>query len=319
MAKLTLNALKAIVNTELDVNKISVDAPFDADTETLTGLLVKVGEQYSIDSSFQDKLGHLTHNYLEYGTTVEEWFNDLRLPVPHDPNGSTNMAPKDPTFQEVVYSYELPKYVSDTTVRNEDIKKGFLGQSEFSTLTASIMKKLYDSQTLHRYAVKRQLIGRAADAFVAGGLASKLAVPNSTATIEAFAKMVKNKVEEMVDLITEDNNLRGVPARADSLTLYVLPGIRSIIDIDLLAGAFNMDKAQLPVNIVVLEDFGTVTDEGIWAFLVDDRGIRLYPSQNEADSDRNGQGGFTNFYLKEAYTAIYSKVVNGHVFTTSEV
>ena len=48
MAKLTLNALKAIVNTELDVNKISVDAPFDADTETLTGLLVKVGDRKSV-------------------------------------------------------------------------------------------------------------------------------------------------------------------------------------------------------------------------------------------------------------------------------
>lgn len=324
MAKLTIPTLKALVNTEVSASLISVDTPFVPGYETLTGLLVKIGEQYSIDSNFQDKLGHLTHRNLEFGTTVEEWFNNLRLPVAHDPTGSTNMAPKDPTFEDVAYSYVLPKYVADTTVRNEDIKRGFLGRAEFESLTASIMKKLYDAQSLHRYFVKKQLIGRFIQAIPVNSATStmrtELAQPTDTASVETFAKQVKDAVESLSDLITETNNLRGVPARADALSLYVKPGLRSVIDIDLLAGAFNENKAQIPVNIIVLEDFGDIPGDNInenaWALLVDDRGLRVYPSQNEADFDKNGQGGFTNYYLKEAYTVIYSKVVNAHVWVT---
>lgn len=319
MAKLTVATLKSLVNTEVSASLIAQDSPFVPTYETLTGLLVKIGEQYSIDSEFEDKLGHLTHRTLEFGNTVEEWFNNLTLPVAHDPTGATNMAPKDPSFEDVAYSYQLPKYVAETTVRNEDIKKGFLSRAEFEALTAKIMKKLYDSQTLHRYFVKKQLIGRFIEAIGSTAtMREELAMPTDTATAETWAKKVKNKVEDMVDLITEDYNLRGVPARSPKLTLYVKPGLRSVLDIDLIAGAFNKDKAEIPVKMIVLEDFGTIAggNADAWALLVDDRGLRVYPSQNESDFDRNGQGGFTNYYLKEAYTAVYSKVINAFVWVT---
>jgi len=334
MPKLTIATLKALVATELDVDRIAIDSPFVPSYETLTGLLVKIGEQYSIDSNFEDKLSYLTHRNLDFGTTVEEWFNDIRLPVPHDRNGSTNMAPKDPTFQDVAYSYQLDKYVADTTMRNADIKKGFLGREQFEALTASIMKKLYDAQSLHRYFVKKQLIGRFINAIPANGtvvngqvinMRTVIAQPTDTASAESWAKALKDKVEAMTDLITQENNLRGVPARSPELTFYALPKLKSVIDIDLLAGAFNKEKAEIPVKIMTLEDFGdlaTLVDESedpvlnanAWGLLVDDRGLRVYPSEVESDQDRNGQGGFTNFYLKEAYTCVFSKVVNAHVF-----
>lgn len=321
MAKLTLSGLKTLVNTELDVDRIAVDAPFEPTVERLTGLIVKIGDQYDISSSFEDKLGHLTHKYLGYGTTVEEWFVNLRLPVDHDASGSTNMAPKDPTFEDVAYSYVLDKKVMDTTIRNEDIKKGFLGEAEFSALTARIGENLYKAQSLHRYFVKKGLLGRFIDAIPANSATStmqtQMAKPTDTASVEAFAKAVKNKIEDLSDLITDTNNITGVPARAPELTLYLLPGIRSVIDVDLLAGAFNQNRAEIGVKIIVVEDFGNLSvNTGAWGLLVDDRGLRVYPSQAEADHDRNGQGGFTNLYLKEAYTVIYSKVINAHLFTT---
>lgn len=322
MAKLTQAALAALVNTEVDASKISVDAPFDAtDVEAITGMITKIGHQYELDSMFEDRLPELEGKSLDYGTTVEEYFIDLRLPVADDPSGATNMAPRRNSFQDVAYSYQLPKYVADTTVDTVKVKKAFLGQAEFSQFTASIMKKLYDANTLHKYAVKRQLIGRFISEIPTGAtydMVKVLAKPTDTTTGEVWIKHVKNKIEELSLLITDRNNMRNVLARAESLILYVLPELTSVIDVDVLAGAFNSDKVQIPVEIKVLEDFGTLTKNvNAYALLVDPRGLKLYPSETEADSDKNGQGGFTNFYLKEAYTAVYSKVVNAHVIVSA--
>lgn len=324
MAKLTKANLASLVNLELDASKIAQDAPFVANTDTITGLLVKIGKQYTLNSSFQDRLPELEGENLDFGSTVEEYFTDLRLPVADDPDGKTNMAPRRPSFQDVAYSYELDKYVSDTTVDTVKLKHAFLGQAEFSTFTGDIMKKLYDSQTLHKYFVKKQALGRFIENIPANSPTSNmitlLDMPANTADGETWIKQVKDTIEEISLLISERNNIRNVLARADELTLYVKPGLVSVIDVDVLAGAFNKDLVEIPVNIKVLEDFGTITGDNVntWALLTDTRAVRVFPRETESDSDRNGQGGFTNFYLKEAYTAAYSKVVNAHIWVATE-
>ena len=147
----------------------------------------------------------------------------------------------------------------------------------------------------------------------------QLAQPADTASAEAFAKSIKDKVEAM-SLLSEGYNINGVVARSmlSDLTLYIKKGIRSSLDVDLEAGTFNIGKVQVPVNIKVVEDFGTLaTHTKAYAILVDTRGVRVHPAKNTVSSQYNGQGEFTTFWGHYKPTAFISKAVNFCVWETA--
>lgn len=317
MAKLTLSQLQTIVSAVIDEDKIAVDSPFVPTYDEITGLVIKIGKQLMLDSNFEDMLPELEGENLAFGSTIEEWFTDLILPVNYDKDGSTNMAPKRPTFETIVYHYQLDKKQFATTVDFNKLEQAFVGQTEFSSLVASVTKALYDSLAVYKYALKKQLIGQAISLIPVAGAGNKrcvaLAKPVDTATAEAFAKSVKAKVEYATH-IHDDLTLRGgVVSRSNpaNLTLYVTEGILSVLDVDLDAGTFNVGKVQIPVQVKALEDFGVPTvHSNAYAVLVDTRGIRAHTVHQSASEDKNGQGEFVNYYLNYQPTGFISKYTN---------
>ena len=316
MAKLTLADVKTVVNAVVDATLVSIDSPFVPTYETITGLVDKIGKQLMLDSNFGEKLNQLDGEPLPFGQTIEEYFVDLVLPVNYDPSGATDLAPKRLTFEDTAYSYALAKKTIPVTVDMEKFEQAMLGPSELSALTAYIIKRLYDSLAVYRYGLKKQLLGRMIDMVGVFGAGNKklvhLAKPTDTATAEAFAKAVKNKVEYATKL-HDDMSINGVVASSEkeNLTLFILEGIESVLDIDLQAGAFNVGKVQVPVNIEVVEDFGTLAvHTGTYAVLVDTRGVKLHTAKQSARQSVNGQGEFINYYLHYQPTGFISKSVN---------
>ena len=112
--------------------------------------------------------------------------------------------------------------------------------------------------------------------------------------------------------------MKNVLATSPTLELYVLPEILEVIDVDVLAGAFNSSKVEIPVSIKQLEDFGTLTaNENTYALLIDPRGVKLHGHRFSATSDRNGQGEFTTYYNHYTPIGYISKYTNIHLFTTA--
>ena len=320
MAKLTIPTLKALVVAQIDADLQAQDAPFDPSAENITGLLIKIGKQITQDSTFVDRLPELEGDELAFGTTIEEYFTDLVLPVNYDPDGATNMAPKRLTFEDVVYSYELPRKTIPVTVDDNKMEKALLGQGEFSTLVAQITKRLNDSLQVYKYFIKKQLLGNFISKVpaTANPKITVIAKPTDTTTGEAWIKAVKKQVTRLGTFLTEDANLKNVLATSPTLELYVLPEILEVIDVDVLAGAFNSSKVEIPVSIKQLEDFGTLTaNENTYALLIDPRGVKLHGHRFSATSDRNGQGEFTTYYNHYTPIGYISKYTNIHLFTTA--
>ena len=316
MAKLTLNDLQTIVTAVIDDTKIAVDSPFIPTYDAITGLVNKIGKQLMLSSNFEDRLPELDGEALPFGGTIEEYFTDLVLPVAFDDDGANALAPYRPTFEEVVYSYPLLKKQFPTTVDDGKMENYLLGQEEFSALIATITKSLYDSLAIYKYALKRQLLGLMADKLPTLGTPPNvvpLALPSDTATAEAFAKSVKNKFEYMTNIHDDMTITSGVVARSnpEDLVLYVLEGIKSILDVDLEAGAFNVGKVQIPVQVKSIETFGTLTNHpDTYAILVDSRGIRVHPKRETVSTQYNGKGEFTNYFLNYEPVGYISKYVN---------
>lgn len=315
---MTLTASRALVATMVDNAKISQDAPFAPTANSLSGMLVKIGKQLMLDSRFSDRLPELDAEELNYGTTIEEYFINLTLPVDYDGDGATNSAPNRPTFEAVQYSYELGRKTFKTTVDWSKYQNAMLSESEYIDLTAKILYQFYQSWEVYKYLMKKQTIGRFIQRATATSLFTALAAPTDTASGEAFVKSIKQYVIKLRDFIEDTNTLNGtIAAQAPSLVLYLKGAtILPSLEVDTWAGAFHRELAGLGVEVKNLEDFGTITgaNADAYAVLLDPRGVKVYPHQINAAQAENGEGEFINHYLHATFTAHVSKQTGIHVW-----
>lgn len=323
--KLTLANLATLVTNYINNSNILISSnDYVADREAYSNLIVKIGKQIMIDSNFTDRLGELDGEELPYGTTIEEYFINLLLAKDWDGDGADALAPDDPIFEDPYYSTELGRKTYKTTLRDNVYEKALLGTNEASAIASQVIKKWLDSRTVTKYGYKRQLLGKVADFVMADKAANPTrttvhthAMPTDVLTAESFIKLVKKRVTELRDFQTDSNNMGGVIAKAESLILYV-KGSNLIpeLDVEALAGAFNQSRVEIPVEVKALENFGQMDeDEDIFAILMDTRTARLHSHRLATDSQRNGEGEFTNYFAHETYTAFVSKFTNVNVFT----
>ena len=158
MGKMNLTQLKAVVATYCDANNISVDS-FVETRDNSVGLLDTLGKIYTNWQNYSDKLAIFDGEDLSFGKTIEEWAQDLILPENFDASGSGTLAPHPSTYRPVSFSYTLGKKTIPQTIRNNDIERAVHNIAQFEDIITGKTKAMYDSETLFRYALKRQALG----------------------------------------------------------------------------------------------------------------------------------------------------------------
>ena len=167
MAKLSKAELKSVVALYVASNNIGVES-FNETRDNTVGLLDVLGKIYTNWQNYEDKLGLFDGEDLSFGKTIEEWAQDLILPEDFDASGSSALAPHVSTYRPVEFSYTLGRKTIPQTIRNDDIERAVHNIGQFEDIIAGKTKAMYDSETMLRYAIKRQalgvLIGRCAGA-----------------------------------------------------------------------------------------------------------------------------------------------------------
>ena len=159
MAKLSYTQLKTFVASVITDATLS-NASFVETRDNIVGLLDKIGKIVTLDTVFQiDKLAMFDGEYLSFGKTIEEWQEDLIMPVDYDADGSTALAPHDPTYRPVFYSYTNGKKTIPTTIRYNNIERAVHFEAQFIEIVAMNTKRLDDSMAVYRYGLKRQILG----------------------------------------------------------------------------------------------------------------------------------------------------------------
>ena len=311
MAKMTLNELNSFVATYVD--KAKQAGAWNGTTNNIFGLMDKVGKQITVDGNFEDKLPELDGEDLPYGKTIEEWFVDLILPQTYTApeNGQTyGVQYAKPTVENAAYSYTLGRRKIPVSKPYDDYERAALGATEAANFSTKIVERLYNSESLYRYAQKKQLlanvIAKAEAATNATTLVQTIAVPVDTNTSEAFIKQVKEDVET-ASFANEGHNLGNCLIGATPrLTLYVKKGVMPTIEVDALAGAFNKGDLAIPAKIKVVDDFGD-NASGAYAMLVDERGVKLHNGYRAIRTDEHGGEDFVTFTLHSENTGFISK------------
>ena len=159
MSKLSYPELQEFVKNIVLAGKLSV-ADFNVTRDNTVGLLDKIGKIVTLDSNFAtDKLNIFDGEYLSFGKTIEEWFEDLIMPEAKG-DGSDALTPHRPTYRPAFYSYTIGKKVIPTTIDYNDIERAVHFEAQFAEIVAMKYKRLSDSMAQYRYQVKREMIAK---------------------------------------------------------------------------------------------------------------------------------------------------------------
>ena len=306
---MTINGLVALAKSYVAAAKQA--GTWNATTDNLYTAVDKIGKMIMLDGQFIDKLPELDGDELPLGKTIEEYFIDLTLPEAYTnitAEGAKNEVPALPSVEECAYNYTLGREKIKTTVPYDNVERAALNQNDAANMIAKILERLGNSYEMFKFQAKKQLLGNAADKAVAANLVSTIAVPTDTTTGEAFIKAIKEEVEAAS--FAHEGGLNGaLIGAAPELVLYIKKGVMPSIEVDTMAGAFNEARLAIPARVKVVDDFGTMTNTGVFALLVDPRGIKLHRGYHAIRTATNADGDFVNYVDHSEHTGFISKNV----------
>lgn len=311
---LTIETLKNAAAAYVDATK-QLQSNFVPTVDDFTKTVCKIGEMTTLYLPHVDKLPELSGDNLPFGETIEEFMVNDFLPSDFSyQDGAPKKNATRATFAEAVYSYPMKEQLWELGVPRNQFRRVSLGERSFGDLIASTLSTLDSSANAWNYAAKRQLLGNAAlEAAKIPALVDTITKPDNTQDGETFIKKVKQCVEVASDM-NNGNLAQHTAAAAPSLTLYIMQGVMPSLEVDTMAGAFNEAKLAIPATVKTVLDFGTASDSGIYAILVDSRAIKLHDDILTVTSDYEGRMDQDNFYRHQKQTGFISKYGYIHVF-----
>lgn len=168
MALISTEQLKRIIESYLDESALNMDSESynsSDNVSTVTGLMNKIAATFTIEGDYTEEgLADLDGPEITNGNTLEEYFRDFVEPSNFDETGANALAPSYPHEAPVSYSVEQGKQTFKTTERMSGYSQSFNSKEEEAAYVAGIARRLYDSETLWKNQLKKQILGAVAAA-----------------------------------------------------------------------------------------------------------------------------------------------------------
>lgn len=321
--KMTLSELQKFIAKYVTADKQA--GTWTNKVNEFTNMIEKIGKQVTITGQFSDKLaGHFDGDNLPYGKIIEEYFMDLPMVVNYDDKGTDedSWEAYKPSFEQAAYSYSLGRKLIPLVDSYDAVESSCIDATTASNLATDKFQKFQDAYTNVVYSQKEELIGNVyskanalTDETVKGNMIETLAKPVDTETGEAFIESVKKMVEKASDRNSGYCLSGEFIGAAPSLVLVINQGIAPNLDVNTLAGAFHEDKLALGVETIVVDSLGSTADAaGVYAALVDERGIKVHNSYSSVRSDSNALKDKVRYVRHYENTGFISKYTFAHFY-----
>lgn len=279
----------------LPVNTHGVDAA-NYEPNAIYGAIEKIGKQV-IRSAINDESNPLNlfeKGGIDNGVAVEQLIVQLVEGQAWDKNGTTTLDKKAVEFA-VRYFEELTETQFKTTVQKSEIKKIMAGSSSVEDVAGRMVGILAASENFDKFEKLKNLLAAEASTNLVGAADTdgkaiwKLA---DVATPEAALKTIKDTVKGF-KFVSNKYNKAGIKrgTYADNIVIVMPYTVRNAIDIDVLAGVFNLSKTEMEARIVE-------TDAADGEIYILDRDLVVcYTKDYDMTSQMNAEGRFMNYYL----------------------
>lgn len=299
----------------------------------ISALMNRIALVRTKSAVFNNAYADLKKGYLEFGETVEEVFvnickaREFSAEKAEARELKRSLPDVRTAFHSINYRAQYP-----ITIQDEDLRMAFTSVGGVQDLIAKIVSGVYTAAEYDEYLLFKYLIIKA----VAHGKMYPVALDTSDIKNSAVAfRGTSNKLTFM----NTAYNVSGVHTTTPKNDQYIFmdADFNAKYDVNVLASAFNMDKAEFTGHLKLIDDFTTfdndrfnsmidgkfmeaVTAEelnlmkGVKAVLADAEWFQVYDNQNKMTENYVSSGEYWNYFYNVWKTVSSSPFSNAVVF-----
>ena len=208
-------------------------------------------------ATFNNSFDMLKKGYLAFGETVEEVFVNICKAREFNPEKAAarefkrSLPDVRTAFHAINWRVQYP-----ITVQNEDLRMAFLSENGVTDLIAKIVNSVYQAAEYDEYLLFKYLLIKA----ISGG--KMYPVGFDASVMENAAKKFRG-MSNLLTFMKSEYNAAGVTTTTPKADQYIFMDAQfnADYDVDVLASAFNMDKADFMGRLVLVDDFTTFDNE----------------------------------------------------------
>ena len=295
---------KATANADSirEIGAIIMDYPA-LQNEFLSALVNRIGRVLITSKMYDNPWAMFKKGMLEFGESIEEIFVNMAKPFQFDPAvAESNVFKREiPDVRAAFHIMNYQKYYK-STVSNDQLRQAFLSWQGITDLIAKIVDAMYTGANYDEFITMKYMLAR----HIIDGHMYPVEIPAPT---EVNMKQVVAKIKgisNQYEFQSNKYNLAGVYTHTLKRDQYLLinANFDATMDVEVLASAFNMSKAEFMGQRVLVDSFGSLDVERLKILFKDDPTFKE-PTQDELNAldaipcvmvDRDWFMIFDNFY-----------------------
>ena len=302
--------------------------------EFINALVNRIALVVVNSATFNNPYADLKKGYIEYGETVEEIFTAIMKAQAFSPE-KANAREFKRTLPDVHSAFHTMNWraVYPITIQREDLRRAFLSADGVEDMITSILNQIYVSAEYDEFLLIKYMLIKAISSGKAYPVAFDAADPQAGAV--QFRAM-----SNTLPFIKTSYNEAGVATNTprERQQIFMSAAYNAEFDVEVLAGAFNMDKADFIGRLRLIDDFTTfdndrfsiIMDESdgleevtaaelalmadVKAVLVDENWFQIYDNERVMTDTPVASGLYWNYFYHVWQTFSHSPFSNIVVF-----
>ena len=290
-------------------------------------------------ATFNNPYGVLKKGYIEFGETVEDIFVSIAKGVDFDPEKGKSREFKR-TFPDVRSAFHTMNWrvMYPVTIQDEDLKQAFLSLEGVQNLIAKIVDAVYTGAEYDEFLLFKYLMIKA----ISHGKMKPESIGDGTDLKESAVAF--RGISNLLPFISSDYSEAGVKTNTpkNRQIIFMDAKFNAQFDVNVLASAFNMDKADFMGRLFLIDNWTSFDNErfdvirensdgieevtagelallaNVKAVIVDENWFQIYDNNNKFTEKYVASGMYWNYFYHTWKTVSSSPFANAVVFVTDE-
>ena len=318
------------------IGAVIMDYP-NLQNEFLSALVNRIGRVLITSKMYSNPWAMFKKGLLEFGETIEEIFVNIAKPFQFDQAVAESEVFKReiPDVRAAFHIMNYQKFYK-ATISNDQLRQAFLSWEGITDLIAKIVDAMYTGANYDEFLTMKYLLAR----HILDGHMYPVQIPTvSTENMKTIVSDIKG-ISNAMEFLSTEYNLTGVATHTPKSDQYMLINSKfdAVMDVEVLASAFNMEKAEFLGKRVLVDSFGKLdiarlavlfkddptyieptSDEltaldKIPAVIVDKDWFMIFDNYQNFTEQYNGQGLYWNYWYHVWKTFSVSPFANNALF-----
>lgn len=288
-------------------------------------------------ATFNNPYRVLKKGYIEFGETVEDIFVSIAKGVDFDPEKGKSREFKR-TFPDVRSAFHTMNWrvMYPVTIQDEDLKQAFLSLEGVQNLIAKIVDAVYTGAEYDEFLLFKYLMIKA----ISHGKMKPESIGDGTDLKESAVAF--RGISNLLPFISSDYSEAGVKTNTpkNRQIIFMDAKFNAQFDVNVLASAFNMDKADFMGRLFLIDNWTSFDNErfdvirensdgieevtagelallaNVKAVIVDENWFQIYDNNNKFTEKYVASGMYWNYFYHTWKTVSSSPFANAVVFVT---